>query len=284
MAGELTPRLDWLGLRTDALEERETRQTRVVEDMKNLIGIEAVSRWIRHVTLRSNPLVSVVLPTRKRPKELERAIQSVIAQRYENWELLVVDDGGSVDSRSVVEAAGDARISWSEIPTSGVAAARNTALRQAKGELIAYIDDDNMMDSGWLFAVVWAFEQRPEVDVLYGAFVIDDMLRVTGEQSGAMPWAFLHPWDREVLRDHNLADMSAIAHRAGAPGAWFDEQLRELNDWDLLVRLTADKDPLVLPAVSCYYTTDASDRLTNGPTHDRDRATVSARAASSADG
>jgi hypothetical protein len=72
--------------------------------------------------------------------------------------------------------------------------------------------------------------------------------------------------------------MGAFAHRAGLPGAWFDEGLREMGDWDLLLRLTAEADPVVLPAVACYYTSDAPARLTGGPTNTADRATVLARA------
>jgi hypothetical protein len=276
---ELTPRVDWLGKRTDALEDRETHQQKTVQELKNLAMIEAVTRWVRHARLSSHPLVSVVTPTKDRLAELDRAIRSVVAQRYENWELVVVDDGGSEDSKAVVEAVDDSRISWSRIRGSGAAGARNAALKQVRGEVIAYLDDDNMMDPDWLYAVVWAFEQRPDADVLYGAFVIDDMLRVTGEESGAMPWAFLYEWDREALSRGNLADMSSIAHRSGLSGAWFDEQLHELNDWDLLIRLTVDKDPLVLPAIACYYTTDAPRRLTKGQTHEADHATVAARAA-----
>ena len=88
-------------------------------------------------------------------------------------------------------------------------------------------------------------------------------------------------FDRAALSEGNLADMGAIAHRAGLEGAWFDEALREMGDWDLLLRLTANTEPLVLPVVSHYYTTDAPHRLTHGPTHERDRATVLARAAGS---
>jgi hypothetical protein len=55
-----------------------------------------------------------------------------------------------------------------------------------------------------------------------------------------------------------------------------------MGDWDLLIRLTADRDPLVLPAVACYYMTDAPTRLSRGPTHAADRAKVLERASVSA--
>jgi hypothetical protein len=115
--------------------------------------------------------------------------------------------------------------------------------------------------------------------VLYGAFVIDDLLRVGGQSSGQLPRTFLHPWSREALRHDNLADIGAIAHRSGLPEARFDESLQQMGDWDLLIRLTADADPLVLPAIACYYMTDAPNRLTLGPTTASDGAAVRARAA-----
>jgi hypothetical protein len=246
--------------------------------MENVLAIDAVGRIVQQAQLKHKPLVSVVLPTRDRPELLRRAIASVLAQRYPRWELLVIDDGGKADSKRVVEDASDERIRWMRIAHQGTCAARNMALATASGEIVAYLDDDNVMDPAWLRSVVWAFEQHPEVDVLYGAFVVDDLLRAGGSESGALPRTFLHTWNREVLRTGNLADMSAIAHRSGLPEARFDESLRTMGDWDLLVRLTAERDPLVLPAIACYYMTDAPNRLTGGPTQDADLAKVKGRA------
>jgi hypothetical protein len=56
--------------------------------------------------------------------------------------------------------------------------------------------------------------------------------------------------------------------------ARFDESLREMGDWDLFLRLTREAPPLALPAVACFYTTDAPNRLSNGPTFEADQATV----------
>jgi hypothetical protein len=276
---DLSHRLDVLTRRANRSEQHADAAAEQLAALGATAGIQSLGRWIAHVELRTQPLVSVVLPTRHRPHQLRRAISSVLAQRYANWELLVVQDGDDTDARVIVTATEDPRVRWLAISSGGVCAARNEALRLARGEIIAYLDDDNVMDPGWLHAVTWAFEQRPDADVLYGAFVIDDVLRVTGDGSGAMPQTFLHEWSREALRRDNLADMGAIAHRAGLPGAWFDEGLREMGDWDLLLRLTAETDPVVLPAVACYYTTDAPARLSGGPTNAADRATVLTRAA-----
>ena len=68
--------------------------------------------------------------------------------------------------------------------------------------------------------------------------------------------------------------MGCIAHRAGLAEARFDESLREMGDWDLFLRLTKDAPPLPLPAIACYYTTDAPNRSSYGPTHATDKARV----------
>lgn len=219
--GALEHRVESLGHYAAGHGERAAR----LAALESLAQIDAVSRFIRHATLRTGPLVSVVLPTCDRPDHLRRAIASVVAQRYKRWELLVVDDGGQLDSREVVDEAADDRIHWSRIEKRGAGAARNAALETARGSLVAYLDDDNLMEPDWLYSLVWAFEQRPDIDVVYGALVVDDLLRVDGSSSGELPRTQLNPWSREALRQRNLADMGTIAHRNGLPEARF-ERLR----------------------------------------------------------
>ncbi len=213
-------------------------------------------------------------------------MESVRAQVYPHWEMVVVDDGSSDDTPAAIEelrrALGDERLRPIRIPQSGMGAARNRALAAARGSLIAYLDDDNTMHPLWLKAVAWAFAERPDVDVLYGGIVIDDIVRRDRLGVGALPSYHLNPYDREMLLRDNLADMGAIAHRSKLPEAHFDERLREMGDWDLLLRLTRDKPPLVLPAVAGFYHTAAADRATRGPTYWDDIARVRAKAAGDA--
>jgi glycosyltransferase involved in cell wall biosynthesis len=223
--------------------------------------IPAVMAWIAEAELRTEPLVSVVMPTLNRGAVLPRAVRSVIAQGYSNWELLVVDDGDVEATAALLAPFADDRIRLLAGRQAGESGGRNVALDAAKGELIAYLDTDNVMHPGWLKSVVWAFEQRPDLNVLYGAIVIDDPLRVRSEGEGGLPTAYLRPFDREALTEANLADMSAIAHRAGLAEARHDERLDHSPDWDLLLRLTAEEDALALPVLACFYLTDVADRL-----------------------
>jgi len=235
--------------------------------LERLANIRATMAWVAQARLSDSPLISVVLPTRNRSALLPRAVASVLAQDYAHWELLIVDDGSDDDTPSVIDSFTDPRIHSFRTNHRGVCGARNAGLRHVSGEIVAYLDDDNTMHPGWLKAVVWAFEQRPEVDALYGAFVVDDWERVNGKGSGSLPTVFLRPYDRQSLLRGNLADIGAVAHRAGLAEAIFDEDLREMGDWDLLLRITAHRDPLVLPAIACFYSTDAPNRLSGGESH-----------------
>jgi Glycosyl transferase family 2 len=225
------------------------------------VAVEAVTRWVAHGTSPAAQHISVVTPTHNRPDQLRRAIASVRAQTHDSWEMIVVDDGGELDTAGVVAEAAEPRIRHSRIDKSGVCAARNRALSLATGSIVAYLDDDNVMDPGWLQAVAWTFAERPDIDVVYGGLVIDDLRRAEGRGSGALPQLYLRAYDRYALLTDNLTDMSAIAHRAGLAEAHFDGQLDSLADWDLLIRLTTRKPPLVLPVIACYYSTAGADRL-----------------------
>jgi cellulose synthase/poly-beta-1,6-N-acetylglucosamine synthase-like glycosyltransferase len=252
-----------INARVSAIEQQLGRLTPSVSTW-------AVTSWIEQATLEKHPLVSVILPTHNRSRLLRRAVTSIVKQSYPNWEIILVDDGSSGDTPAVVEQLqgelGEQKLRAFRISPSGVCAARNVGLRAARGELIGYLDDDNTMHPLWLKAVVWAFAQRPEVDVVYGGIVIDDCLRVDRKARGALPSYYLNPFNREQLVSDNLADIGVIAHRRGLAEAYFDESLREMGDWDLLVRLTREKPPLVLPVLACFYSTEESDRLSGGLT------------------
>lgn len=267
--------LDELNARITALEQQ-------VVSLAPTASTWAVTSWIEQATLQKTPLVSVILATHNRSRLLSRAVESVKAQDYPNWEIVLVDDGSTDDTPNVIRQLknelGEERLKSLRIVPSGVCAARNHGLSAARGEYIAYLDDDNMMNKLWLKAVVWAFLQRPDVDVLYGGIIVDDLLRVTRQGCGALPAYYLYPFDRQQLIQDNLADIGVIAHRGGLPEAHFDESLREMGDWDLLLRLTRSKPPLPLPVLACFYSTQEPDRLTAGPTFDADAARVREKA------
>ena len=225
--------------------------------------------WIRHAPISSMPLISVVLPTRDRRDRLERAIASVMRQTYPNWQLVVVDDGSVDATPEFLACLDDKRIRSVRARGPRRLAARNIALDLAAGEIIAYLDDDNILHEEWLKSVAWGFAQRPEAGSSTGPS--SSTIRRANRKKERLPKLYFRDYDHHGLARNNIADMGCIVHRAGLAEAHFDESLREMGDWDLFLRLTREAPPLPLPAIACYYTTDAPNRSSYGPTHARTR-------------
>lgn len=125
-----------------------------------------------------SPLVSVILPVHNREGSVARALASVHAQTYRHWELIVVDDGSTDDTRGAVGRSG-VPVTLLTQARAGAYAARNLGLRHARGELVAFIDSDDAWLPDKLAAQV-PLMRRPEVGLVYG-----DAVHVTAPREGA---------------------------------------------------------------------------------------------------
>ena len=211
-------------------------------------------------------LISVVLPTRNRGPLLGRAIDSVIAQSYANWELIVVVDGSDDATSKVLEGVTDPRISVLYQEHRGLAAARNAGLDKVSGDFVVYLDDDNVMYEQWLRGVAWAFSLHPEADVMIGARLIDDEYRGRQLESGGPPHlSFINALDRDALMQENQADVMQLAHRRDLAER-FDAEDGPYEDWGFLARATKDREALCFPALAGVYTTTAHGRLMDSDT------------------
>ena len=93
---------------------------------------------------KSNPLVSIIVPTYNRAGVLSRAIRSIFSQTYSNIEIIIVDDASCDDTGNVVESFMDDHIHYiRHDKNQGGSASRNTGIRSAKGSFIAFLDDDD---------------------------------------------------------------------------------------------------------------------------------------------
>jgi glycosyltransferase involved in cell wall biosynthesis len=128
--------------------------------------------------------VSVVIPAFNCAEYIERTLDSVLAQSHRDLELIVVDDGSTDDTRSIAArvAARDPRVIVLQQPPSGKAAvARNTGIRASRGELVAFLDADDLFHPEKLAAQVALFARRPELGVVFCdiARFTDDATRFT---------------------------------------------------------------------------------------------------------
>jgi hypothetical protein len=241
-----------------------------VRDASLPVRVAAFDTWLELCPPVESVPISIVLPTRDRPALLPRAVASVLVQLYPRWELIVVDDG---DTDAVAEALGeveDERVRVVEGPRRGLSAARNAGLDAATGDVVCYLDDDNTMHPRWLLAVasVFAGGRDDEVDVAYGVTLVEYLESDSPAAGSRWPWMWQLPWSRELLLERNVADAGALAHRRGLPDARFDESLSTGEDWDLLIRLTADRAAIPIPALSHAYTLSGPDRMSRAPGHE----------------
>jgi glycosyltransferase involved in cell wall biosynthesis len=119
--------------------------------------------------MTSSQLVSVIITCHNQQQCIEQAIGSVTAQSHREIECLVVDDGSTDESASVIRrfAANDERIRLIATPNCGVTAARNTGFREAHGAFIQFLDGDDTLESEKLSLQLKHLESDPSTDVSY---------------------------------------------------------------------------------------------------------------------
>lgn len=186
-------------------------------------------------------MVSVLVPTFNRPQLLLRALRSLQAQLYPDWEVLVVDDGDG----SGLEAArglGDPRVRTMPNAGRGQVQARNTALGAASGEIIALLDDDDWWeDHTHLHRVLRALKSGPAL-VYRGGYLVQER---GGLELERLPFDFAAT--PESLRQDNTILATGIAyprsfHDELGP---FDPEVSDYWDWDWYLRVTEAGYPLV---------------------------------------
>lgn len=128
-----------------------------------------------------SPRVSVIIPVRNGLAYIEEAIASVTSQSFQHHEIVVIDDG-STDGDYDALCATDPRIRLLHLPGNGVSTARNHGMQASHGELIAFLDADDVWFPGKLAAQVHYMDAHPEVGVVFGGF-----RKWTEEANGGYP-------------------------------------------------------------------------------------------------
>jgi len=120
------------------------------------------------------PVVSVILPTYNRAAFLAAAVDSVLTQTFQNFELIVVDDGSTDATPDVVQAYSDQRLVYLRQNNYGRSAARNKAIGHARGSLIAFLDSDDEYLPGKLEMQVAFMREHPEIGMVYTSAICID--------------------------------------------------------------------------------------------------------------
>jgi glycosyltransferase involved in cell wall biosynthesis len=195
----------------------------------------------------SPPVFTVVIPAYNAPRTIGSAIRSVLAQTRPDLEVVVIDDGSTDSTPDVVEAiaAEDRRVRLSRQRNQGVAAARNAGIAQARGELVSFLDNDDLWLPRYLELMHEALEASPRAGFAYtDGWTLDDETRriyVESTMSGSDPPEA--PPDepvellRSLLRINYVLSSATVRRTVLDEVGVFDPGLSGVDEYDLWLRI-----------------------------------------------
>ena len=202
----------------------------------------------------ATPKISVIVPVYKVEKYLPECIESVLAQTFTDFELILVDDGSPDNSGAICDAyaARDSRIRVFHKPNGGVSSARNLGLDHARGEWIALLDGDDFWLPNHLDNFSRAIDQFPQAKVFYTGYTnsrirnfkpIRSLFAFRVEDYWALALNGTAIWTSCVC-----VYASVIKNRA-----WFRTDLTHGEDLDIWRRLVKEHDAIMIPEVTAVY-------------------------------
>ena len=195
-----------------------------------------------------DPMFSIVIPTYNRKTELLTAINSVLAQTYQNFEIVVVDDGSSDGTKEAIDALNNGRINYVKHQNrSGANAARNTGIKAAKGNYISFLDSDDLFLENKLERLNEEISKFP-TEVIF----ISSHKRVKSDKVSFFHHATKTLTPPEFMRmlHYYVIDPSTsgltIKRSILSDNKQFDIALRRIQDRELLLRLCHDHGCVLL--------------------------------------
>jgi glycosyltransferase involved in cell wall biosynthesis len=219
--------------------------------------------WVRSVVSKSHdraqitmmesmprePTVSIILPTYNRTRFLRLAVESVFAQTFIDWELIVADDGSDEETKTYLRGLESARVRVLHLPHSGIPSrVRNAALEVATGRYVAFLDSDDSWEPNKLERQLDRMRAEPECGWSYSAFVIVDAEGVPLASERNRKWTayYGHIFTQIVRSSASIRTPAVVASTelVRAVGG-FDETIDRGEDYDLWMRL-ALRSPICL--------------------------------------
>lgn len=189
--------------------------------------------------MKSNPKISVIIPTYNREQMIKEAIESVLSQTYKDFEIIVVDDGSTDNTKKVLGPYKD-KIKYLRRENKGAAAARNTGIKHARGKYIGFLDSDDLWRPTKLEKQVEILDKYKDISVVYSNFIkIDENNRIinTSDIKKYFPSGYIF---REILLRKAtcfLVQTLLMRKKCFEEIGYFDTELKKGHDRDMIVRL-----------------------------------------------
>jgi len=202
------------------------------------------------------PRVSVIISTYERPEYLRQALDSVYSQTFGDYEVIVVDDGSSEATVASYELAANTRLIKHERSRCGCAATKNTGARAARGEYLAYLDDDDIWLPHKLESQVNVLDQHPEVGLVYCHFTLVDRELEALPGQPAPKSSGGSCFDR-LIRGNIIKSPSTVMLRRQVIDdcGGFREDLLGAEDWEMWIRVACRYQMWSVPEPLVLYRT-----------------------------
>ncbi|HJS95798.1 MAG TPA: glycosyltransferase family A protein [Solirubrobacteraceae bacterium] len=188
------------------------------------------------------PRVSVVIPAHNAAPFLPAALSSVAAQTFTDWEVVAVDDGSSDETWSILESAGPRVRAFRTLQSEGPAAARNRALAEVTGELVAFLDADDLFLPRYLESQIACLESAVKSGRRIGVVTCDALLLEGDDYAEHTYLDWVRDRDRpltldRVLRRNPIYISSLVPTEIGHFVGWFDPELFGTEDFGLWLKI-----------------------------------------------
>jgi dTDP-4-amino-4,6-dideoxygalactose transaminase/glycosyltransferase involved in cell wall biosynthesis len=185
----------------------------------------------------SGPRVSVVIPTYNSADMVREAVASVLGQTYSDYEVVVIDDGSADHTESAMRQFGD-RVRYFKQENQGAGAARNSGIRRARGEYVAFLDSDDLWSSKKLDEQIPLLERDPEIGLVYSDWAVVSENRVVEDSYlRKVPSASGYVFD-QLVRWGFILTSGVVVRRACLDDIGdFDNSLSIAQDYDLWLRI-----------------------------------------------
>jgi glycosyltransferase involved in cell wall biosynthesis len=197
------------------------------------IALRIPARYARSRLTRTPPVISIVTPSYNQVAFLERTIKSVLDQEYPRLEYVIQDGGSSDGSREILRQYHERLTHCESAPDSGQANAINLGFRHTTGDIMAYLNSDDILLPHALKFVANYFVRHPDVDAIYGHRI------VVNEHDQEVGRWILPPHDGDVMKWEDYIPQETLFWRRrlwDRVGGAIDEDYQFAMDWDLLLR------------------------------------------------
>jgi len=194
------------------------------------------------------PKVSVIIPTYNRCRLVKEAIDSVLAQSFEDFEALVIDDGSTDGTAEMVKAINDKRCQYFYKENGGVASARNRGLKEARGEYVAFLDSDDLWPKNYLQVMLSKLENAPDYGLAYCGIVQNypDGRVVEGYRIKSVVSGWITP---ALFNKFFVGCQISIIRRNLLKDFYFDRRYKLMDDVDFFLRLSLCTQFLHVPGI-----------------------------------